>query len=108
MAFLTGMRSRVLALLLAATAVPATALVVRAAYAADAQYTTHGVVKSFGKDRKYVNIRHDDIPGYMMSMTMSFQPRSPSQLDGLAEGDKVKLTFTDAGDKRWLDSIAKE
>ena len=65
-------------------------------------------MQSFGKDRKYVNIAHEDIPGYMMAMTMSFDPRSPSQLDGLNPGDKVKLTFTVDGNKRWIDSIAKE
>lgn len=90
-------------------AVGPTALTLTKIASADSsQYSTHGVVKSFGKDRKYVNIQHDDIPGYMMSMTMSFTPRNANQLDGLAEGDKVKLTFTDAGDKRWLDTIAKE
>lgn len=72
------------------------------------KYTTKGTVQSFGKDRKYVNIAHEDIPGYMMAMTMSFDPRSASQLDGLAPGDKVKVSFTVEGNKRWIDSIAKE
>jgi Cu/Ag efflux protein CusF len=76
--------------------------------AAPATYKTKGTVQSFGKDRKYVNIAHEDIPGYMMAMTMSFDPRSPSQLDGLNPGDKVKLTFTVDGNKRWIDAIAKE
>ena len=72
------------------------------------QYTTKGTVQSFGKDRKYVNIAHEDIPGYMMAMTMSFDPRSASQLDGLNPGDKVRIAFTVDGNKRWIDSIAKE
>jgi Cu/Ag efflux protein CusF len=77
------------------------------AWAAE-HYDAHGKVASFGKERKYVNIAHDDIPGYMMAMTMSFDPRSAAQLDGIKEGDRVKFAFTVDGQKRWIDSISKE
>lgn len=85
-----------------------TAVVIASPAWAAETYRTKGTVQSFGKDRKYVNIAHEDIPGYMMAMTMSFDPRSPSQLDGLNPGDKVKVTFTVEGNKRWIDSITKE
>lgn len=102
------MRSRIFALVLALTAASGTAaLVTSPAWAAET-YKTKGTVRSFGKDRKYVNIAHEDIPGYMMAMTMSFDPRSPTQLDGLNPGDKVKVTFTVEGSKRWIDAIAKD
>ena len=71
------------------------------------RYTTRGVVKSFGRARRYVNIAHEDIPGYMQAMTMSFEPSSPTQLDGLVEGQRVELTFTDDGLRRVLERIAK-
>ena len=70
-------------------------------------YTTAGVIKSFGENRAYANITHDDIPGYMKSMTMSFEPRTPDQLKDLKEGDRVKFTFSDADGKRLLDKIEK-
>lgn len=74
-----------------------------------ARYTTRGVVKSFGPERKYVNIAHDDIDGYMMAMTMSFEPRTASQIARLAPGDKVRFTFTASDDgSRRIDAIAKE
>ncbi|MCW5835035.1 MAG: copper-binding protein [Labilithrix sp.] len=77
--------------------------------AGPARYTTRGVVKSFGPERKYVNIAHEDIDGYMMAMTMSFEPRSASQIAGLAPGDKVRFTFTATDDgRRRIDAIAKE
>jgi len=102
-------RSRILALVIAAASVGAAAIVVASpAHAASETYKTKGKVESFGKDRKYVNIAHEDIPGYMMAMTMSFDPRSASQLDGLKEGDKVKVTFTVDGNKRLIDAISKE
>jgi len=72
-------------------------------------YDARGVVRSFGPSRAYVNIAHEDIPGYMKAMTMSFEPRTPSQLDGLAVGDHVVFRFTDQGDgRRLIDSIRKQ
>ena len=70
-------------------------------------YSTAGVVKSFGDNRAYVNITHDDIPGYMKSMTMAFEPRSPDQLKDLKEGDHVKFTFSESDGKRLIDKIEK-
>lgn len=71
-------------------------------------YAATGVVKSFGPGRAYVNIAHDDIAGYMKAMTMSFEPRSASQIAALAAGDAVKFRFlaTDDG-RRLLESIEK-
>jgi len=63
-------------------------------------YSTRGVVKSFGEGRKYVNIAHEKIPGYMEAMTMSFEPRTPEQLAGLDVGDRVSFTFTSTEDGR--------
>jgi Cu/Ag efflux protein CusF len=72
-------------------------------------YSTHGVVKSFGPNRAYVNIAHETIPGYMMAMTMSFEPRKDDQLAGIDVGARVAFTFTATDDgKRLLDRIAKE
>ena len=72
-------------------------------------YQTKGVIKSFGPSRQYVNIAHEDIPGYMRAMTMSFEAKGPEQLRGLEPGDRVALAFaaTDDG-RRILQHIAKE
>lgn len=78
----------------------------REALAAE-RYTTRGTVRSFGKNRRYVNIAHEDIPGYMLAMTMSFEPADPSQIASLAEGDKVELTFVDDGHRRLIERIGK-
>ena len=73
------------------------------------KYTTRGVVKSFGPEKKYVNIAHEDIAGYMNAMTMSFEPRLPSQIAGLAAGDKVRFTFTTTDEgRRMIDVLEKE
>lgn len=80
------------------------------AYASATQtYATRGVVRSFGPERRFVNIAHEKIDGYMGAMTMSFEPRTSTQLAGLAAGDRVRLSFTATEDgRRWIDSIQKE
>lgn len=75
---------------------------------AERAFTTAGVIKSFGPARTFVNIAHDDIPGYMAAMTMAFEPRNAAQLSGLAAGDKVTLAFTETDDgRRLLDRITR-
>jgi Cu(I)/Ag(I) efflux system periplasmic protein CusF len=72
------------------------------------RYRATGVIRSFGPDRTYVNIAHDEIPGYMSAMTMSFWPERKPQLDGLVVGDHVAFEFTEAEDaRRILATIAK-
>ena len=77
--------------------------------ASPSSYQTKGIIKSFGPDRKFVNIAHETIPGYMAAMTMSFEPGQSSQLDGLAAGDRVSFSFnaTDDG-KRVIVVIKKD
>lgn len=79
-----------------------------AAGAAAKTYDTKGVVKSFGPDRKFANIAHENIPGYMSAMTMSFEAASPAQLEGIAVGDKVALSFSADGGKHVIKAIKKE
>ncbi|WP_394821576.1 copper-binding protein [Pendulispora albinea] len=72
-------------------------------------YSARGVVRSFGADKKYVNIAHEKIEGYMAAMTMSFEPRNPQQLAGLNVGDSVSFRFTATEDgRRLLDAIEKK
>lgn len=70
-------------------------------------YSTKGTIKTFGPEKKYVSIAHENIPGYMAAMTMSFEPQTPAQLDGLNAGDKVEFTFKPDGGKHILTAIKK-
>lgn len=63
-------------------------------------YHATGTIRSFGPGRAYVNIAHEEIPGYMGAMTMSFWPHRVEQLDGLAVGDRVEFEFTETDDAR--------
>jgi Cu(I)/Ag(I) efflux system protein CusF len=99
-----------IALLVAAAAAALSApLLAERAASADERYAAHGVVKSFGPKRSFVNIAHEKIPGYMEAMTMSFEPRSPDQLAGIDVGARVAFTFVATSDgRRVLETIAKE
>lgn len=70
-------------------------------------YSTKGTIKNFGPEKKYVSIAHENIPGYMSAMTMSFEPQAPTQLDGLNAGDKVEFSFKADGGKHLLTAIKK-
>jgi Cu/Ag efflux protein CusF len=48
-----------------------------------------GVLKFISGNRIVVN--EDEILGFMMAMTMSYEIENPEQLKGLKEGDKVKF-----------------
>ncbi|WP_437654773.1 copper-binding protein [Sorangium sp. So ce1182] len=61
---------------------------------------TTGAVRSLGPGRAYANIAHDDIPGYMSAMTMSFEPQSPALLDGIEVGDRIAFDFVETEDAR--------
>jgi len=73
------------------------------------RYSTRGVIRGFGPSREYVNIAHQDIPGYMRAMTMAFEFESPAQSAGLSVGDAVRITFEELPEGRFvLRAIARE
>ncbi|WP_437927796.1 copper-binding protein [Sorangium sp. So ce291] len=72
----------------------------RASTAAPRVYHATGAVRSLGPGRAYANIAHDDIPGYMSAMTMSFEPQSPALLDGIEVGDRIAFDFVETEDAR--------
>ena len=56
-------------------------------------YEAHGVVQSVTPSGSYVQIHHDDIPGFMDSMTMPFAVPDSLPIDGIARGDSIAFTF---------------
>jgi Cu(I)/Ag(I) efflux system periplasmic protein CusF len=99
------------ALMASSASAPAIAGPRRASSVRRAQLKTYhavGTLKSFGPGRAYVNIAHEEIPGYMGAMTMSFWPQRQEQLDGFTVGDHVEFEFTETEDaRRVLASIRK-
>lgn len=56
-------------------------------------FEARGVVKVITESGSYVNIDHEDIPGYMDAMAMFFAVRDTTILDGVAVNDSVRFTI---------------
>lgn len=63
------------------------------------QWVTRGTIVSIGPDRTTLRVHHEDIPGYMKAMTMTFDC-TPKQIEGLAASDRVELAFEETADHR--------
>jgi Cu/Ag efflux protein CusF len=53
-------------------------------------YDIKGKVVSVDVPKKSVKLDHEDIPGFMMAMEMSFEVENAKMLDGLKAGDPVQ------------------
>ncbi len=62
--------------------------------ASSQHYEAVGVVVGFIAEKKFVNIRHETIPGFMNAMTMPFEVKDSTLLRGIQEGDSITFRFT--------------
>lgn len=81
------MRTPALALLLAA------ALVVSACGERSERYETAGRVVSVNGKARVMKVAHEDIPGFMPAMTMSFDLAPEVSLEGVHAGDEIRFTI---------------
>ena len=58
------------------------------------QYEAVGVVVFFMAEKKFINVSHETIPGYMNAMTMAFEVKDSTLLRGIQEGDSITFRFT--------------
>jgi Cu/Ag efflux protein CusF len=56
------------------------------------EWRVRGVVRAILPDINLMVLSHEEIPGYMASMTMGFRAASPKIYDGLQVGDAVRFT----------------
>ena len=70
-------------------------------------YQAFGVVKELEADGKTVRIKHEEIPGYMLAMTMSFEVRDTNELHGIDVGDVVAFRLWVTEDDGWIDQVKK-
>lgn len=64
-----------------------------AAEAAPREYRAEGVVRALLPDINVIVITHEEIPGYMPSMTMGFRATSPALYEKVEVGDAVRFTL---------------
>lgn len=70
-------------------------------------YDTRGVVRGFSPDRSTVEIQHEDIPGFMPSMTMPFLARDPKQIAELKTGDAISFRIAVTQKDFWIENVKK-
>jgi protein SCO1/2 len=70
-------------------------------------FQVKGVVVNVKPGAKEVEIKHEEIPGYMPAMTMPFDVRDTNELTGLASGDTVSFRMIVTDTEGWIDQIRK-
>lgn len=68
-------------------------------------FEVQGVVEELLPDGRTVQIRHDEIPGYMKAMSMPFDVKDPDELEGLTPGDRVGFRMLITPDDGWIDRV---
>src|SRR5215469_5711861 len=70
-------------------------------------YDTRGVVRGFSPDRSAIEIQHEDIPGFMPSMTMPFVARDPKQIADFKTGDAISFRMAVTKKDFWIEDVKK-
>ncbi len=70
-------------------------------------FQVKGVIIELHPEEKMVRIKHEEIPGYMQAMTMSFEVRDTNELAWLEAGDTVTFRMTVTDTDGWIDQIKK-
>src|SRR5215813_4706189 len=70
-------------------------------------FQVKGVVVSVKQEEKAIEIKHEEIPGYMGEMTMTFDVKDTNELVGLNPGDAVGFRLIDAGTQGWIEQIRR-
>jgi len=70
-------------------------------------YDTRGMVRGFSPDRSTIEIQHEDIPGFMPSMTMPFVARDPKQIADLKTGDAISFRMAVTKKDFWVENVKK-
>ena len=81
----------------------------RSANSGDAadHYETRGVVRGFSPDRATIEIQHENISGFMPSMTMPFVARDPKEIGALKTGDAISFRMIVTKKDFWIDKVEK-
>ena len=70
-------------------------------------FEVKGVVLEVKPREKSVTIKHEEVPGYMPSMTMPFDVRTTNELAGIEAGDPVLFRLNVTDTEGWVDQIRK-
>jgi protein SCO1/2 len=75
---------------------------------ADARhYEARGIIRGLAPDGRAIDIEHEDIPGFMPSMTMTLPVRDRRAAAGFAMGDAVSFRLSVTENDSWIDHLKK-
>jgi Cu/Ag efflux protein CusF len=69
------------------------------------RYELHGEVVSLDKVHHEIEVKHGDIPGLMLAMTMAYQVRDEKALEKLSPGNQIRANVVVNGDTMTLENI---
>ena len=70
-------------------------------------YEVRGIVRGFAPDRSTVDVQHEDVPGFMPSMTMPFTVKEQKEINGLKIGDAISFRMTVTDKDLFIDRIKR-
>lgn len=70
-------------------------------------YEVQGVVRDLPPDHKTIEVEHEDIPGFMPSMTMPFEVRDEKRIADLNLGDAISFRLNVTARDSWIDRVRK-
>ena len=73
--------------------------------ASDGIHKGRGIVQDVDVAKREVTIDHQEIPGFMMAMTMTFAAADGVELEGLSAGKKVEFGVREEGGRYIVTSI---
>jgi protein SCO1/2 len=71
------------------------------------QFPLTGEVLAIKPDRSEIQVKHDEVKGFMEPMTMWFAIRDAALVEGLAPGDLISATLVLTADNHYLTAIRK-
>ena len=66
-----------------------------------------GELRAIKPDKSEIQVKHDEVKGFMEPMTMWFTIRDPGLLDGLAPGDLLSATLVLTAEDHYLTAVRK-
>ncbi len=71
------------------------------------EYTLQGQILSVNADRTEASIKHEDIPGFMSAMTMTYKVRDAEEYADLQPGDLITSTLVVVSNDAYLKDVRK-
>jgi protein SCO1/2 len=73
--------------------------------AAKKKYPVVGKVVASDRARNRITVQHQEIPGFMDAMTMSYDVKDPKEMKDLEPGDEIHCDLIVDGSELWLQKI---